>query len=147
MKTTILRVLTLVAIIATFGLKASSPLLPDSTAVEITEITGDFYAIQVRFTGYVLPNYDNECDWSNDVLSPSSDETFAGFHQFVHDPTYGIYVAFGVYVKDNANSSWRNIGVVHSNNTSATRYISGNFLYFINIPWSAIAFVEEPIEG
>jgi|GEM_PF-4364892 len=135
MKNFKIKSLVLFAIVASFGLKASCPPLPNVTSAQISHLPTDNYAIRVTFQGTETVTYDGYTDDSY-IYSPiNSIEIFPSEHQFVHNSGTQIYLTIRVYVKQYSYSSWSFIGSIISNDSKVTRYLSGEYLYYLTFDY------------
>jgi len=137
MKNFKIKSLVLFAIVASFGLKASCPPLPNFTTVELTGIPSsvqDDYRIRVEISG--IPSYTDNIY----VYGPfNSSEPFSADHLFTDNDDYHVLVR--VWTQLTSGGSW----TYHGSATSAVgtnRHYIGDGLYFFNLSWSSLSAPE-----
>jgi DNA gyrase inhibitor GyrI len=136
MNTPILKLFSMTMILSAVTLQASSPLLPDLTAVQVEDIPAGYYAVQIRAHGYEWQTYNEYTDWVPHSSPVSGTEVFPTDHKFCHRQDYGVYLDVGVYVKQYSNSPWTFYGSIRSDSGYVTRSITDYYLYYLSFSWN-----------
>lgn len=124
-------------LLCSFSLQSYNPPLPGATAVELSNIPSGYYAVNTHVNGYDIYNsqFDDECT----IIGAQGTEVFTTTHKAKHDPNIPTYVAVGVYVKQYSYSNWTYYGQIESDRTCVTKYLSGDYLFYMKVNWNDLA--------
>lgn len=150
MKSAIVKLLVLVAVLTSFSLQGFTPCLPNTTTVCISNlhwtdpynVDHDYYSVQVVVGG---PTVSDPTGWhtSNIVTSlPRTTEWFSTDYQH-YWTVYSNHTNISVYAKKYSNSSYEWLGDTDTSDSRVTKTITyPDYMYYISFNASILGFPE-----